>query len=934
MSRIWVYYFCLFTSSLFIGQNSIKGIVVDERTNETLIGANILINDKIDTNNKFGTATDINGYFEFKELSGKFYDLSVSYIGYGPKIISISFEKNHLIDTTFKLSPDVILDAVVVSSDQAQFRKTPVSLSNVKLEKIERELGGQEIPMLLNSTPGVYATQQGGGDGDVRINIRGFNQRNVAVMIDGVPMNDMENGWVYWSNWFGLDALTRTIQVQRGLGASKLALPSVGGTINILTKGIDSQEGGSIKTEWGSGNYVRTTLAYTTPNLNIGKFNFATSFKQSNGIIEQTGSHGMFYYAKWQKQFNNHLFALSIFGAPQEHDQRKYQTGIAVYDKQFASDLGVDTASLEGGYGLNYNPNWGTYNDYKVVFENGTAIDTIFGVNRKINKHKNFYHKPNLNFQHLWKINEKNTLTNIIYHSKGQGGGTNYYGQAINYTNNNQIDFQEIYDLNSGNRVHPWFGDLSINTTYSDSLHKSSGILYASRNNHYWTGLLSTFTHVTNKNVDISTGLDIRTYKGEHYAEVYDLLGGDYYLGTTGIGSKNAIGENSIKLMLEEGDKIYYHNDGLVRWAGVFQQMEYNYGNISAFINITGSKSSYRRIDYFRKKDIVISDTILVEAVGINDTVNYNGFEYTSSSPEARYTRTNWENFLGYTAKCGANWNIDEYNNIFVNTGLLSKAPRFSNVFDYDNQTYQNTKNEIVKAVEFGYGHKSTKFALNLNAYYTIWENKPQTGTTQGAGGETLIYNINGINALHKGVELDFAVKLTKGLKYEFLCSVGDWQWTSGDTVNFYLNQELYSSDYFDAKGVYVGDSPQKQIGSSISYNFKSKANTYSYITLKGMYFSKFFSDYDPFYLDENKKVWKIPPYHLFSLHLGRSIYREKLEYKFKLNVLNLFNTVYISDAENNSTYVEDSPLNSDAASASIFFGLGRKITASIQINF
>ena len=37
-----------------------------------------------------------------------------------------------------------------------------------RLEKIEKELAGQEIPMLLNSTPGVYATQQGGGDGDVR----------------------------------------------------------------------------------------------------------------------------------------------------------------------------------------------------------------------------------------------------------------------------------------------------------------------------------------------------------------------------------------------------------------------------------------------------------------------------------------------------------------------------------------------------------------------------------------------------------------------------------------------------------------------------------------------------------------------------------------------------------------------------------------------
>ena len=99
--------------------------------------------------------------------------------------------------------------------------------------------------MLLNSTPGVYATQQGGGDGDVRINIRGFSQRNVAVMIDGIPMNDMENGWVYWSNWFGLDALTRKIQVQRGLGASKLALPSVGGTINIITKSVDYKKGGT-----------------------------------------------------------------------------------------------------------------------------------------------------------------------------------------------------------------------------------------------------------------------------------------------------------------------------------------------------------------------------------------------------------------------------------------------------------------------------------------------------------------------------------------------------------------------------------------------------------------------------------------------------------------------------------------------------------------
>jgi outer membrane cobalamin receptor len=118
--------------------------------------------------------------------------------------------------------------------------------------------------MVLNSTPGVYATTGGGGDGDAEVTIRGFSSRNVGVLLDGVPVNDMENGQVYWSNWFGLDAVTRSIQVQRGLGASKLALPSVGGTINIITKGFDSRKEASIMQEVGSDGYVRTSFGYSS----------------------------------------------------------------------------------------------------------------------------------------------------------------------------------------------------------------------------------------------------------------------------------------------------------------------------------------------------------------------------------------------------------------------------------------------------------------------------------------------------------------------------------------------------------------------------------------------------------------------------------------------------------------------------------------------
>jgi outer membrane cobalamin receptor len=74
-------------------------------------------------------------------------------------------------------------------------------------------------------------------------------------MIDGVPVNDMENGWVYWSNWFGLDAITSQIQVQRGLGATKLAMPSVGGTMNILTQNTGGKRQIKFRQEYGTGNF-------------------------------------------------------------------------------------------------------------------------------------------------------------------------------------------------------------------------------------------------------------------------------------------------------------------------------------------------------------------------------------------------------------------------------------------------------------------------------------------------------------------------------------------------------------------------------------------------------------------------------------------------------------------------------------------------------
>ena len=91
------------------------------------------------------------------------------------------------------------LQEVVVSSGVitvAKDRKTPIALSTISAAEVQLKVGNQEFPEIMNNTPGVYATKQGGGYGDSRITLRGFDQRNTSFLINGQPVNDMENGWV------------------------------------------------------------------------------------------------------------------------------------------------------------------------------------------------------------------------------------------------------------------------------------------------------------------------------------------------------------------------------------------------------------------------------------------------------------------------------------------------------------------------------------------------------------------------------------------------------------------------------------------------------------------------------------------------------------------------------------------------------------------
>ena len=178
----------LFISIISIAQTSVKGQVTDAETNEPLIGVNVMVGTQ-------GTTTDIDGFYELK-LSAGTYEIKFSYIGFEDILKEIEVGTAPVkLDISMGGSA-IEMQMIEVTADQAISRKTPVAYSSIPTAKLNEEFASQDLPMVLNSTPGAYATNQGGGDGDARVSIRGFYQRNIAVMLDGIPVNDLENGWV------------------------------------------------------------------------------------------------------------------------------------------------------------------------------------------------------------------------------------------------------------------------------------------------------------------------------------------------------------------------------------------------------------------------------------------------------------------------------------------------------------------------------------------------------------------------------------------------------------------------------------------------------------------------------------------------------------------------------------------------------------------
>lgn len=851
--RLTIILFLLTLVSFQATSQVINGKVIDSESGHPLPGSEIRLK-----NSKKGTLANAAGVFTLPTDQQEGV-LIVSHIGYRALEMPINVQSDMLI---VRMDRSITqLDEIQVMAHTAREGYTPIAFSRINADKIALTLGDRPLPEVMNFSPGVYASRDGGGSGDATLSIRGFQQENLAILLNGIPINGAENGLVYWNNWMGLTEIARSIEFQRGIGASKIAQNSVGGTVNIITTGPGNETGGHFAHQLTSYGNSRTSLSYNSGELVNGwSLSLLGSRTSGPGYVDGTYVDGWAYFISVGKQLGQKQRLLfTALGGPERHGQRNMKISFDEVER----------------YGHKYNKEWG--------HDNG----------RINNASENFYHKPHLGLTHYLQTNNKTLIVSTLYLSPGWGGGKwndsyNYSPGVFVFRNaSGQIDWDAIYRYNAENTDTATLANGSKVTGFSKVVQTR---FLAS---HIWAGALSTIESDLGKGFRLTGGLHYRHFSSTLRQEVDNLLGGRFYIDDYGWSLAGVAGRPQIRM---PGDNIRLHNGAILNMVSLFTQVEKQFGRTTAFAATSISGQSYRRRDVYNYPDAPLSETVIRE---------------------------------GFDLKGGVNYRPGSSSSIYFNLAHFNRLPYYKFVFgNFNNTPVKDIRNEKVNTAEAGYAFKGSSTDINISTYYTLWkdvsfltqeyiqlENNRQTRAM-----------VSGLDALHRGLEVDLAISATNNLKISLLGGLGDWKWKKDvearllndrdvvvDTVNVYAN------------GLYVGGAPQIQTGIQVDAKLLGKIS----LSWRTMYYDRHYAAFDPAGRqnpEDRQQAYKLPGYSVSDMHFSMPISVYGKYALLFINANNIFNEIFPLKGEDGAGHSREAFRG--------FWSFGRNFDMGIRMTF
>ncbi len=846
----------IFSTSTY-GQFVLSGKILDNQTKVPLQNVNISISDQ-----SKGSISSAEGKFSLKTGMENVF-LNFSYLGYRSKQVHIKKLKGSIdLGNIYLQSQPYSLAEITINAGLNNDKELPISISNISSRTIEDNLSDRPLPLIMQAIPGIFSIRDGGGSGDSKISIRGFQQENVSLFLNGIPINGEENGLVYWSNWLGLASAAAEIQIQKGPGMANVSANPIGGSINIITLNAEKEKSGSLSittTDYGN---INTTLALNSGNLKSGwNTSIMIGLGRGSGYVDATYVRSWSYFFTASKRWDeHHKISITLLGAPQIHGQRTLKLSGEEVDSK----------------GPRFNKDWG-------------------GMNGKIkNASGNFYHKPFLSINHEYRINQKNILSSSAYFSLGTGGGLwsesfNYAPSIFSYRNaSGQIDWNSIYNNNAN---HGGSYTLENGETVSGySMNVQTNFLAS----HVQGGLIVNYEHEIDALLKFQVGVHYRYFNSFLREEIEDLMGGNFFIEDYSWSLAGAAGRNQIKTV---GNVIRVDNSSIINFTNAYAQLLFSNNKFDGHISVNANNNWYKRIDRFNYIKNIGSETVSVPGANI---------------------------------KAGILYKASQGNSFFVNAAYISRAPYFKYVFgNFTNVVVKDLKNENVATIEAGYNLRWRLLNAKLSAYYTNRKNvsllsneyiQLQDNTQSRA-------MVNVLNAIHKGVELEMGLNISRNLSLGLWASVADFKWQNNVTATL-LNDNNVVVDTVNvfAKGLNVGGTAKNQLGVFADLRIFETI----FIKVEYQYYSGIYANFDPAARsnenDMGHQAYEFPAYGIVNAYASYPFSLGKYHGKLQLNAFNILDKKYIVNGYDG--------IEHDLSTFRGFWSFGRNLSFGVIFNF
>lgn len=732
------------------------------------------------------------------------------------------------------------LQEVTVNANIRKAETSPLSLTTVSRQRIFENVAAPQFTEMMKGNSSVYATAETGSYGDAKLNIRGFKQDNIAIMLNGIPIQGLTSGSMYWSNWMGLADATYALQIQKGIGGSLLADCAMGGLVNIVTRtsGMHPQtELGLYSTQYGT---TKGTVSWDSGMLRGGwGVNLSLAYVNGTGFADCTSVETFSYMLSVSKILDRHNSLLfTALGSPEHHDQRNTKMSKDEIDR----------------YGVRYNKNWGT----------------LYG--RDFSTSRNHYFKPYFTLQHIHD-GERLSMRNSLYLAIANGGGRYSETQQkgiSSYMKDGQIDFQQV---------------LAANTTWSgaNTLSPADGI--AAQNvitdylsGHTQFGAIASADYKLTDNWKISGGLQYQLYKTWEKEEIVDLLGADFWY--ENYAAKSLCGQNGRNSILHVGDQVRTHNGKTTHHISAAAGAEYTNDNIVANASFSLFNGNYRRHDEY---NYVEGNRISDWATGWGCTVKGGLlWKFNPHSTGMRHSA-----FL----------------NAAFNSRLPYSGAYFASSNNAITKDVHNEKNlmaEVGYRAAWATGSMELSGYIASWRNKTLTSNKYK----QLEDVDAARYQISGLNALHMGLEFSLRQQLTSWLDFSAYASHATWKWKNDVEASIYddyTGQEVQKVKVY-ADGLHVGDAPQTQLGARLEAKLRGGFYVNADLQYNARMYADFepSSRTSADHLD----AYQLPDYSLLGATIGwRTIIGKETRLNIFATGTNLLDKIYIERGTDGTTH-------------------------------